>query len=107
VINCEEKGNMWYWIYRVTDDPKTGGITCIERIVEGKKVRYTDQDSMVNCIQEETEFCFHLAHSAYITKTSLVSMLSYLSDTKVVQQLIEKTYDIPNVIDDAMALVLE
>ena len=59
----------------------------------------------MNCIQEETEFCFHLAHSAYITKTSLASKLGYLSDNEVTWQLIDGTYKIPNDVDDATALV--
>ncbi len=62
---------------------------------------------MVNCIQEETEFHFHLAHSAYITKTSISSKLGYLLDTEVSRQLIDGTYEIPMDVDDATALVME
>ena len=31
VINREESGRMWYFINRVTDDPRTGGCLRVER----------------------------------------------------------------------------
>ena len=53
VINHEQKGKMWYWINHMTDDHKTRDITNANRMVERKTASYTDQESMVNYIQEE------------------------------------------------------
>ena len=51
VIDREEGGWMWYFIKRVLDDPKNGGILCIERYVNGKLKVNTEQDDMVGCIR--------------------------------------------------------
>jgi hypothetical protein len=62
---------------------------------------------MVQVIQEETECRFHLAHSTGITTSSLAKKLGYLSDTDIARQILDGTYDIPDDVDDATALVLE
>lgn len=71
VIQREENSRMWYFINRVTDDPKSGGVLRVERYVNGELETNTEQEDMVSCIQEETEFRFLLAHSAKITNTTI------------------------------------
>ena len=50
---------------------------------------------------------FHLATEAPIEKTSLIEQLGYLGDSAIAQQIIEGSYDIPDEVDDATALILE
>ena len=106
VIDRKEGGRMWYFIYRMTDDPKNGGVLCIERYVNGKLEVNTEQEDMVHCIQEETEYRFLLAHSARITGTTLAEKLGYLSDAQVAEALFTGEMGIPDDVDDATALVL-
>ena len=61
---------------------------------------------MIHCIQEETHFCFYLAHSNSITKPSLASKFEYLSDTEIACQLLGGSYDIPDDIDNATEEIL-
>ncbi len=60
---------------------------------------------MVNCIYEETEFRFHLTHSAHITKSSLEIKLGNLSDTDITRKLLDGTYDIPDDVDNVTVIV--
>ena len=106
VIKREENGRMWYFINRVTDDPKTGGCLKVERYVDGELQTNETQEDMVKCIQEETEYRFLLAHSANITGTTLAEKLGYLSDAQVAEALIKGDMPIPDDVDDVTALIL-
>ena len=107
VIQQENNSRMWYFINRVTDDPKSGGVVKVKRYVNGQLETNTEQDDMVLCIQEETEYRFLLAHSAKITNTTLAEKLGYLSDAKVVEELITGRMDVPDDVDDVTALILD
>ncbi len=48
-----------------------------------------------------------MAAEASISNTRLIEQLGYLVDSEIAQQLIEGTYDIPDEVDNATALVLE
>ena len=95
VIQREENSRMWYFINRVTDDPKSGGVLRVERYVNNEFETNTEQEDMASCIQEKIEFRFLLAHSAKITNTTLAEKLGYLSHAQVAEALIAGTMDIP------------
>ena len=79
----------------------------VERVVDGVKETYVAKEDMEQAIQTETEYRFQLAHSAKIHSSSLAYQLGYLSDTEVAKQILEGTYEIPDDIDDATALILD
>jgi hypothetical protein len=107
VIRSEESRKIWFLINRVTDDPRSGGVMRVERVVDGVKETYVVKEDMEQAIQTETEYRFQLAHSAKIHSSSLAYQLGYLSDTEVAKQILEGTYEIPDDIDDATALILD
>ena len=47
VINREESGRMWYFINRMTDDPRTGGCLKVERYIDGQLQTNETQEDMV------------------------------------------------------------
>ena len=106
-IQREDNSRMLYFINRVTDDTKSGGVVKVERYVNGQLETNTEQDNMVSCIQEETEYRFLLAHSAKITNTTLVEKLGYLLDAKVAEELITGRMDVPDDVDNVTALILD
>ena len=65
------------------------------------------QEETEQFIFEETEYHFQLAMEAPISRTKLIDQLGYLGDSKISQQIIEGTYDVPDKIDNATALILE
>jgi len=107
IMQREDNSRMWFFINRVTDDPKSGGVVKVERMVNGQLETNTEQDDMVRCIQEETEFRFHLAHSAKITNTTLAEKLGYLSDAHGADALITGQMDVPDDVDDVTALIVD
>ena len=106
VIDREEGARMWYFINRVTDDQKSGGILRIERYVNRKLEVNTKQEDMMCCIQEEMEYRFLLVHSAKITGTTLAEKLGYLSDVQVTEALFTGEMEIPDNANNVTALVL-
>ena len=106
-IQREENSRMWYFINRVTDDPKSGGVLRVERYVNGELETNTEQEDMVSCIQQETEYRSLLAHSAKTTNTTLAEKLGYLSDAQVAEALIAGKMDIPENVDDVTALIID
>ena len=106
IIQREEGRRMWFFINRVTDDPRPGGCLRVERYVDGVLQSYSTQEGMVGCIQEETEYRFLLAHSAPITATSLADKLGYLTDEEVARDLFTGNLPIPDDVDDVTALVI-
>jgi hypothetical protein len=107
VIQREENSRMWYFITRVTDNSKSGGVLRDEQYVNGELETITEQEGMVSCVQEETEFRFILAHSAKIPNTALAEKLGYLSDAQVAEALITGKMDIPKDVDSMTALILD
>ena len=105
-INHEEGKKMWGWIGRATNDPKSGSVTRVERVVNGVKEEFVTKESIEECIQEESLARFQLAHSAKINKSSLSWKLGYLSDTDIAREMLEGTYDIPDDVDDVTHMVL-
>ena len=64
------------------------------------------QEESEEFIFDETEVRFHLAAEAPIERTQLIHQLGYLGDSTIAQQIIEGTYDIPEEVDDATAMIL-
>ena len=103
----ERSGRMWYFINRSQKDPRCGSFYAVQRIVKGEVQESRTQEETKEFIHKEAEVRFHLATEAPIEKTTLVEQLGYLGDSSIAQQIIEGSYDIPDEVDDATALVLE
>ena len=84
----EEKRGSWWRVNKVTDEPKLGAISRVEREERGRIVEIRDREGMEKEIQVVTELRFDLAHSAPITLSSLLTKLGYLSDTEFAAELI-------------------
>jgi hypothetical protein len=65
-----------------------------------------DTNKMNAEIQQVTEQRFDLSMSATITMSSLWEKLGFLSDTKFATNLLSGSVDIPDNVDDVMAMVL-
>ncbi len=69
-------------------------------------VNIEDTEEMNAEIQCVTEQRFDLSMSATITISSLQEKLGFLSDTKFATNLLSRDIDIPDVVDNVMAMVL-
>ena len=107
VIQHLENSRMWYCINRVTDGPTSGGVLRVERHVNGQLKTNTEQENMVSCIKEETDYRFILARSAKITNTLLAKNIGYLSGAQVAEALIAGEMEIPNNVDNVTTLILD
>jgi len=67
----------------------------------------TTQDETETSIFNEIETRFRLTCKAPISSTKLIDQLGYLGDSEIATQIVEGTYNIPDKVDDATALVLE
>ena len=107
VIEREENKKMWYFINRSQKDTRSAAPHLVQRMVDGVVQESTTKEETEEFVFEENEYRFQLAADAPISKTRLLEQLGYLADTEVAQQIIEGTFEIPDEIDDATALVLE
>ena len=107
VIEREGSKKMWYFINRSQKDTRSAAPHLVQRMVDGIVQESTTKEETEEFVFEENEYRFQLAADAPISKTRLLEQLGYLADTEVAQQIIEGTFEIPDEIDDATALVLE
>ena len=98
---------MWYFINRSQKDTRSATPHLVQRMVDGVVQESTTKEETEEFVFEENEYRLQLAADAPISKTRLLEQLGYLADTEVAQQIIEGTFEIPDDIDDATALVLE
>ena len=105
----DREGNkkMWYFINRAMKDPHRPAPHYVQRMVDGVAVESTSQSETEAFIFGETEVRFHLAADAPISQTQLIHQLGYLADTQIAEQIIEGTYEAPDDVDDATALILD
>ena len=90
----------------MTKDPKSPSILKVQRVVDGKVVEYKSKEEVERAIQKECEVRFTLAYSAPIAKTLLGERLQYFSDEELARVIITGTYEIPDDMEEATALVL-
>lgn len=107
VISREHMTRMWYYIKRVTKDPHSPSILKVQRMRDGRVVEYDRKEDVEGAIQKECEVRFTLAHSAPVAKTLLGDRLKYFSDEVLARSIIDGTYEIPEDLEPATALVVE
>ena len=103
----ESSKNTWSLIKRTVRDPRSPSVQRIQTVVDGEVEEYTEQEEIEKVIQDECEVRFTLAHSAPIMKTLLGERLRYLEDEEVARQIITGTFEIPDDIEPATAMILE
>ena len=79
----------------------------VQRVINGRTETYTGQHDVETAIQKECEIRFTLAHRAPIMKTYLAKKLRYLNDEELARSILDGTFEIPDDMDDATALILE
>jgi hypothetical protein len=107
VIEREEQKSMWGAIRRVTDDPRLGAITFVQRETPNGIVNITDMNGMCEEIQTVTERRFELAESAPVTNSSLRHSVGFLADTQFALELVSGKAEIPGDVDYSTKLVIE
>ena len=96
----------WRRINRVTRPPTGRSCLQAQEVVNGRVITHTDKAGVEGAIQRECETRFRLGHSAPIEKTLLGEEVGYLSDSKVAQDIIMGTYEIPADMEEGTALLL-
>lgn len=107
VIEREEQRSMWQSIRRVTNEPRLGAITMVQRETEEGIVELTNMDEMCTEIQEVTERRFGLAESAPVTNSSLRQSIGFLANTEFAFRLVSGQEPIPSDIVGSTRLVIE
>lgn len=107
MIEHEEQESQWRAIRRVTDDPRLGAITFVQRDTTDGRINITDKDEMCEEIQSVTERCFALAESAPVTHSSFRRMVGFLSDIEFALNLVTSKIPIPSDIDPSTTMVIE
>jgi len=103
----ETDKKMWYFINRSQKDPRCGAFHFVQKVVDGEIQESTNQEETEEFVFEENEMRFQLAAEAPISSTKLIEQLGYLGDSDIAKQLVEGSYEIPDEVDDATALILE
>ena len=99
---------MWYFINRSQKDPRLGAAHIVQcTTVDGNTEESTHKEDTEDLIFEESEYRFHLANNAPISHTKLIDQLGYLGASDIAQQIVKGTFDIPDEINDATALILK
>jgi len=107
VIEREEQRSMWQSIRRVTNEPRLGAITMVQREMEEGIVELTNMDEMCTEIQTVTECRFKLADSAPVMTSSLSSSVGFLGNTEFAMDLMKGTIPIPLELDVHTRIVIE
>ena len=107
VIEREEQKNTWRTIRRVTNEPRLGAITFVQRETHDGIIDITDMEAMCDEIQNVTERRFALAESAPISNSLLLDKVGFLSNTKFALELLSGVDEIPDDVDHATRLVIE
>ena len=105
-IEREYSKKVWYQIKRVTKPSSTRACLEVEEVVDGVKSEFTGKDPVKECVRRECEVRFQLGHSAPINKTLLAEDLKYLGDSEIAKKIFTGTYEIPDEVDNATALIL-
>ena len=99
---------MWYFINRAQKDPLSGAPHIVQREAPlGGTEDSTCKDNTEAYIVDTIEYRFQLANDAPISKTTLIDQLGHLANTDIAKQIVEGSFDIPDEVDDSIALILE
>ena len=98
---------MWCFINRSQKDKRCGAFHFVQTEVDGQVYKTSTQHETESSIFAEIETRFQLACAAPITSTRLIYQLGYLGDSEIATQIVKGTYEIPDEVDDATALILE
>ena len=105
----EGQKKMWYFINRSQKDPRSKAVHIVQRVSaeDGTIEDSTTKEDTEDFIFAENEYRFQLANDAPISSTKLIEQLGYLADSDIAQQIVEGSFEIPDELDDATALILE
>ena len=78
----------------------------VEEVVDGVKEKFIEKEPVEDSIRRECEIRFQLGHSAHINKMLLTEDLKYLEDSEIAKKIFTGTYEIPDEVDNATALIL-
>ena len=98
---------MWYFINRSQKDPRSKAVHIVQRVSaeDGTIEDSTTKEDTEDFIFAENEYRFQLANDAPISSTKLIEQLGYLADSDIAQQIVEGSFEIPDELDDATALI--
>ena len=106
VLTAESQKSMWKRINRVTNPPRGGAITKVQKEQGDEVVELVTLDEMSREIQTVTEQRFALAESAPAFRSSLRQSVGFTADSQFALDIMNGTEEIPPDVDATTYMLL-